>query len=433
MKSTAIHAWLSRTNKFWFSLFVATTAFLLYTSVYGFRKTFSVATFDDMYYLGISVKVWLVTSQVLGYAASKFIGIKIVSEMRSRSRFKSILLLIGVAGISWLLFAITPLPFNIVFLFTNGLPLGMIWGLIFSYLEGRQTTDLLGAGLSVSFIFSSGFTKSVGAYLLQLGISETWMPLAACCVFILPLLLFLWLLDQVPPPDSTDQLLRTKREPMLAADRKAFLREFGPGLITLIIAYMMLTAFRDFRDNFSAEIWTALGYGGSPEIFTTTEIPVSLVVLTAIGSLMFIKNNQLALIVNHYIIIFGLLLIGVSTWMFTQNMLSPVLWMMLVGMGLYLGYVPFNSIFFERLIASFQYVGTVGFVMYLADAFGYLGSVAVMLFKEFGFSRSSWLSFMVTSGYVLSIAGSLLIITSLVYFDRKSAAMSSVRLRGDYE
>jgi len=34
-------------------------------------------------------------------------------------------------------------------------------GLIFSYLEGRQTTEALGAGLSVSFIFSAGFSKTV--------------------------------------------------------------------------------------------------------------------------------------------------------------------------------------------------------------------------------------------------------------------------------
>ncbi|MFY0253367.1 DUF5690 family protein [Chitinophaga sp. 30R24] len=45
--------------------------------------------------------------------------------------------------------------------FVNGPPLRMIWGLVFSYLEGRRSTELMGAVLSISFIFSSGFVKSV--------------------------------------------------------------------------------------------------------------------------------------------------------------------------------------------------------------------------------------------------------------------------------
>ena len=63
--------------------------------------------------------------------------------------------MVSIAGISWLLFAIVPPPYNVIFLFTNGLPLGMVWGMVFGYLEGRRFTEVLGAGLSVSFIFSA--------------------------------------------------------------------------------------------------------------------------------------------------------------------------------------------------------------------------------------------------------------------------------------
>jgi hypothetical protein len=31
--------------------------------------------------------------------------------------------------------------------------LGMLWGVVFSYVEGRKTTDFIGAALAVSFIF----------------------------------------------------------------------------------------------------------------------------------------------------------------------------------------------------------------------------------------------------------------------------------------
>jgi len=121
-------------------------AFCLYTCVYAFRKTFSVATFDGLAYAGISYKVWLVMFQVVGYALSKFAGIKLISELKATSRAIGIVLMVLIAGISWLFFAIVPPPFNIVFLFTNGFPLGLVWGMIFGYMEGRRYTEVLGAG-----------------------------------------------------------------------------------------------------------------------------------------------------------------------------------------------------------------------------------------------------------------------------------------------
>lgn len=415
-----ITRWLKQTNAFWFALYATTMAFCLYTCVYAFRKTFSVATFDGISYLGISFKVWLVTFQVVGYAFSKFVGIKVISELKASSRSMGILLMVGIAGISWLLFGLVPRPYNIIFLFTNGFPLGMVWGMVFGYLEGRRFTEVLGAGLSVSFIFSAGFAKSVGGFIMRdWGTSETWMPFVTSCLFFLPLVLFLWLLDKLPPPSAVDEELRTKRQPMDAAERKNFVKSFWPGIVLFTLAYMLLTIFRDFRDNFSAEVWKALGYGNSPEIFTTTEIPVSIAVLIVMGSLMLIRNNKLALMINHLIIFIGMILIGVSTFLFQQQLISPPAWMILIGLGLYLGYVPFNSIFFDRLLAAFKYVGTVGFIMYVADSFGYLGSVGVLFFKEFGYAELSWLDFFISSGYIISFAGSILIAASMLYFHYK--------------
>lgn len=388
---------------------------MLYTCVYGFRKTFAVATFDGVAYLGISYKVWLVVFQVIGYAMSKFIGIKVVSELKSNARAKGILIFSLIAVVSWLLFAIVPAPYNIIFLLTNGLPLGMIWGLIFSYLEGRQTTEALGAGLSVSFIFSAGFSKTVGAFILTWGVSETWMPFVASAIFMGPLLLFLWMLDRTPPPTPEDEALRTKRKPMNAEERRDFVRMFGPVLFVLIIAYMMLTAMRDFRDNFAMEMWTALGHKASPGIFTLTEIPIAIFVLIAIGSMIFIRNNKKALFVNLYMILAGFACVAIGTLMFKNNLVEPPAWFVITGFGLYLGYVPFNCVLFERLIAAFRIQGTVGFVMYLADAFGYLGSVGVLLYKEFAQPNVSWVDFFVTSGFVVGILGIILLTISIFF------------------
>lgn len=420
-ESSWLTLWLEKRNQLWFTLITASSAFLLYTCVYTFRKTFSVATFEGLAYWNISYKVWLVTFQVIGYALSKFIGIKIISELAANSRAKGILIMVVIAGLSWLAFAIVPPPYNIIFLFTNGLPLGLIWGMIFGYLEGRQSTEALGAGLSVSFIFASGFSRSIGAFLMQeWQLSEFWMPFVAGCIFFIPLLLFLWILDQVPLPTATDESLRTKRKPMNKNERKMFIKSFLPGIILFVLAYMLLTAFRDFRDNFSAEIWSTLGYGNSPEIYTSTEFPVSIIVLVIMGSIIFVKNNKTALLINHLIIICGMVIIGCGTFLFQNGSIDALTWMILMGLGLYMGYVPFNSIFFDRLLATFQYTGTVGFIMYVADAFGYLGSVGVMFFKEFGYAKVSWLSFFITGSYTTAAIGGCLTIGSLIYFTQKS-------------
>lgn len=429
-KESAVTAFLRRTSTFWFSLCVSGVAFSLYSSVYGLRKAFSVATFDGMVFWGIDYKVWLVTFQVAGYALSKVIGIKLISEIKPHRRATGILICSLSAAIAWLFFAITPAPYNMVFLFMNGLPLGLIWGMVFGYLEGRRLTDMLGAGLCISFIFASGVAKTVGAFLMHdLGVSEKWMPFAAACIFMVPLLLFLWLIDRVPPPTPEDEALRTRREPMYRPDRIAFVRFFLPGIILFVITYMMLTAFRDLRDNFAADIWQELGYGNSVLIYTETEIPVALGVLVAIGSLTAIRNNQLALMINHIMIVVGVLLLGVSAVLFQQKIISAPAWFSLVGLGLYLGYVPFNCIFFERLLAAFRYKGNVGFLIYLADSFGYIASVGVMFFKEFAYHQQmSWVRFFISSSYLASITGTLLIGGSMLYFYLRLKRVNSGQL-----
>jgi hypothetical protein len=402
-----------------FMIYAAGSAFCLYTCIFALRKAFGVGTYEGMDVAGLSFKSWMVILQVLGYMLSKFIGIKVVSELSPGSRAKGILIMVTVAAISWLFFAIVPLPYNLIFLFFNGLPLGMVWGMVFGYMEGRKTTEVLGASLSVSFIFSAGFAKTVGGMLMNAGVTEIWMPFVTALVFFPPLLLFLYLLDKIPPPNQEDEMLRTRRAPMTGEERLRYVKTFLPGLVLLVLSYVLLTAFRDFRDNFSAEIWIALGYGNKPGIFTFTETIISVVVLILIGSLMVIKSNFSAMVINHLIVIAGMILVGVSTLLFENKILDPTSWMILVGLGLYFGYIQFNSIFFDRLIATFKYVSTVGFLIYVADAFGYLGSVSVILYKELGGQGLSWLQFFTQAAYILSVAGVVLMSFSLVYFVKK--------------
>lgn len=407
-------------------LLAALAAAATYTCMYAFRKPFTAATFDGMVYAGISYKVWLVAAQVLGYMTSKFYGIRFISELKSAGRFQSIALLIGFAWLSLLGFALVPAPWNIAFFFLNGLPLGLIWGIVFSYLEGRRATEVLGVVLSSTFIFAAGFVKSVGSWvMLDCGKTQFWMPFTTGALFIVPLVGVAWLLDRTPPPDASDLAARSERRPMTGEERRAFLQNFLPAIVVLVAAYLLLTVLRDLRDNFAAELWIELGYGGQPDIFTQTELPATVVILGSMSLLVFVKNNHKALLFNHLSILLGMVLVFFSTLFFSQKILSAPIWAMLNGVGLYLAYVPFNCLLFERLIAAYRQPGNVGFIMYVADAIGYLGSVAVLLVKEFLDLQVTWSRFLVGANLWASVVGLVLVVVSAAYFMKKQATQST--------
>lgn len=402
-----------------FVFYAIFTSFATYSCMYAFRKPFASATFEEIVFFGVDYKILLIIFQAFGYMISKFIGIKFVSELNKDRRAVAIISTISVAWVALLLLAVVPMPYNIIFMFINGLFLGMVWGFVFSYLEGRRYTELLGAGLSISFIFSSGFVKSVGAWVLSFDVNPIWMPFITGGIFMIPMIIFVLLLDYLPEPNDEDIKLRTKRLPMTYKDRLKLFKEFSIGFVILILSYILLTAMRDFRDNFAAEIWQTLGYGDSPAIFTYTEIPISLSILLIMGLLFIIKDNFRAFIISHILILVGFLLLGFSTILFKSQVIDPILWFILSGGGLYLAYVPFNSIFFERMIAAFRKVANVGFLIYLADSFGYLGSAGVLIYKNFGSSEISWLQFFTNSSIFVSAFGTVLVVLSIAYFTIK--------------
>lgn len=407
-------------NSLQINIYAAATVFLAYTKIFGFRKSFTVATFDGITVAGYSYKTLLVISQVLGYMLAKFYGVKYIAELKRNGRGAIIMMLTGIAWFSWLGFALVPVPYNIAFLFINGFPLGMLWGVVFSYIEGRRGTDFIGATLAVSFIFASGFVRSAGGWLmLEFGITEFWVPFFTGLLFAAPLLLFIYLMEKIPPPDAADITDRMERIPMSKTQRRAFVRAFLLGITACIIIYTFATIFRDIRDNFGAEMWKEMGFTNQPAIFSKTEIPITLIVLVLIGSMVMIRNSYKALITAHVFIAIGFLLARASTLLFVNTYLPAIWWMILVGLGLYMVYIPFNAVFFERLIATFKYAGNVGFLIYLADSFGYVGSVGVLFCKEVFKIKLNWVTFFTSSVMLLSVIGLMLTVFSAFYFHNR--------------
>lgn len=414
-------SWLVRQPDWVISSIAGAAAFGCYFSMYAFRKPFTAATFEGLAVLGFGLKSWLVIAQVLGYAMAKFTGIKLISELGKRRRGVAIIGLILWAELALLGFGLAgPLWLKIGFLFLNGFPLGFIWGLVFSYLEGRRTTDLLGVLLASSFVFASGTVKSAGAALMKYdGFSAFWMPFWVGILFLPLLLGCVFLLEKIPPPNAADQAERTRRLPMNGPQRLAFWKKYRIGLLAVVIGYVGLTTLRDLRDNFAAELWTSLGMGNQPGIFARTEMLAAFGSLAILSAFFVVKNNRRAVNLLLGLAVVGLAGVIFSTVLFERNLLGPVAWQSWLGLGLYLAYLPFNAVFFDRLIAAARQPATAGFLIYVADSFGYLGGISILVWKNFGQKDLDWLPFMISSGYWLSALAGLSMVVGLVYFLKK--------------
>jgi hypothetical protein len=427
--TASLRQMLERSNRLVFTVVAGLAGFSAYFSMYAFRKPFSVATFAVVpgWTFALDYKIALVLAQVFGYALSKMIGIKVISELDPARRASAIVGLIVLAWVALILFALVPAPWNVAAMFLNGLPLGMIWGLVFGYMEGRRTSEVLGAVVCASFIVSSGAVKSVGKLLMaHWHVSPFWMPAATGALFFPVLFLSVWALSSLPPPDALDEAARVRRAPMGGAARSSFLAEYGVGVGLLIATYVMTTALRDFRDNFAAELWAGLGYGDAASIFTATEVPVAMLALAVLGLIIAVRDNERALMVIHGVIGAGLALLGASTLAFQAGWIGPISWMILSGAGLYMAYTPFNAMLFDRLIAVSGRIGTAGFLIYLADSSGYVGSCALLIWRNFGLVSMKWLQVYIASAYATSVAGVALVLAAALYFHRRAQARIAV-------
>lgn len=403
-----------------FILTASFAAFTTYLSMYAFRKPFIAATFDNLQAFGIDYKILLIISQLAGYTLSKYIGIKFIAELKPENRTKTLAYLMAFAWFSLFLFAITPYPYNFPLMFFNGFPLGMIWGVVFSYLEGRKFTEVLGAVMASSFIVSSGLVKGVGRYLIdQFGVLEMWMPFVTGMIFLPVLYLGIKLLHNLPPPSKEDIELRTERVPMNQAERRKFFKYFAPGIIFSVLIYVGLTVFRDLRDNFAVEFWNGYGFSNTPALLVFSEIPIAILVLIVIGLMIFIKDNKTAFFVNIFVNLFSGIFLLVITLLLFFDRFDPLSWMILAGFAMYLPYIIFHTVYFERWIAYFKIKSNIGFLMYLSDAAGYLGSTCILLFKNFNSYQISWVDFFKISGLITAVLIIVLSLLTYFYFDKK--------------
>ncbi len=168
------------------------------------------------------------------------------------------------------------------------------------------------------------------------------------------------------------------------------------------------------------------GWAAEAAVFGWSELPISIVVLGALAMLAVFRDNRAALIANLALVGTGLVLTGGASLAFMAHGIGGALWMILVGGGLYLAYTPFNGLLFDRLMAATAHKGgpavNAGFLIYVADASGYAGSVTLLLARNLGGGwKLDWVHLLIDASLATSAIGLVLLGFALAYFRRRIA------------
>ena len=380
----------SRINDLLFIFWAGGCALLCYSMVYALRKPFTAATFDNIMVLGFSFKTVVTIAQIVGYLISKFAAIKIISELNHKSRLRFIGGAAGIAAVALLFFGLLPVPFNIIAMFVNGLALGCMWGVIFTFLEGRRITDMVASILGISIVISSGVAKSIGLFVMnRLEVSEFWMP-ALIGAFACPLVVGLgWTLSKLPEPNAEDISMKVERVTIDRSHRIYIFRKYALLLTLLFGGNLFLTVLRDIKEDFLVNIFDLSGH--SDWVFAKVDTIVTLTILALFGMMMFVRSNKRAL----NILLTGAVSSSAAMALISANYyqwnLPPLMWLFVMSLSLYIPYLAFQTIFFDRFIAYFKIRGNVGFFIATIDAIGYSGTVIILFLKELIQSEADWL------------------------------------------
>ena len=401
-----------------FILWAGGAALLSYSLVYALRKPYTAAAFEGLTFFGTDYKVAVTTIQIVGYLIAKFCGIKIISELRRENRFRFFVGSALLAEASLVGFGLLEAPYNVVTMFINGLSLGCMWGVIFSFIEGRKVTDMLASLLGVSIVFSSGIAKSFGLFAMnELHIDAFWMPAAIGGVALPLLLLMGYLLKILPPPTAEDIALRNERVVLDGKGRKALFRQYAPILTLLFIGNFMLLMLRDIKEDFLVNILDMSNQ--SSWMFARVDTIVTLVILAIFSLFIFCRSNIRALMSLMVLVVAGCMSMTYIAYHYETLHLSPVVWLFLISLSLYVAYLTFQTIFFDRFIACFRIKGNVGFFIAMIDFIGYLGTVSLLATKEFLNIDMNWFAlFNHLACFVGAVCTILFVIAGFLIFKR---------------
>lgn len=380
-------------------------AFAAYFSIYGICSSLFAGTFDGVkVFGGLELKVAFSISQMLGYGLSKVAGAIIIPTIKRHVRCPLLILLVILAELPLVFFGFLPPVGQVIMVFLSGVPMAWMWGIMVMYLEGRKTSEFLLMGLYLSVMVASGVAKSIALAVLRAGISEAWMPALCGAVSAVAFIIFIVMLDAIPDPSSSDKKQRSERRTMTQAEARTFLVKWAPGLIIITLVYSVLGAYRNFRDYFAPELWRDLeGPDFDPARFTQSELPVGICTAVAYSLLYWIKDNKKAFFSILGVMFVGGLIVLIATITKTGGAIDPLPWMIMVGVGLFMAYIPPGAMLYDRFNGATGHPYTSVFMIYLSDVCGYSATLGVLFYRNFGDANISYVSFFEALSFVASL------------------------------
>lgn len=224
--------------------------------------------------------------------------------------------------------------------------------------------------------------KSFGLFTMnELHIDQFWMPAVIGGVTLPLLLLMGYLLERLPHPTAEDIELRNQRVTLDRNGRKALFLKYAPILSILFIANFMLLVLRDIKEDFLVDILDMSNQ--SSWLFARIDTIVTLIILGIFSLFVFFRSNIKAILSLLTLVVAGCLTLAVVSYNYGAFRPSPILWLFIQSLSLYIAYLTFQTIFFDRFIACFHIKGNVGFFIAIIDFIGYLGTVTLLGTKEF--------------------------------------------------
>ena len=267
-------------------------------------------------------------------------------------------------------------------------------------------------------VISSGTAKSAGLYVMNnLHVNEFWMP-ALIGAVALPLLALLgYILNRLPQPTEEDIAMKSERATLNGKQRWELFKNFMPFLMMLFVANVAIVVLRDIKEDFLVNIIDVSKY--SPWLFAKIDTVVTLIILVVFGLMVFVKDNLKALSILFGLIITGMIVMSVVSFGLERFQLSPVVWLFVQSLCLYIAYLTFQTIFFDRFIACFKIHGNVGFFIVTTDFLGYTGTVLVLVLKEFCNPYIDWAVFYNQFAGCVGVFCCITFICSFVYLHQR--------------
>ncbi len=214
--------------------------------------------------------------------------------------------------------------------------------------------------------------------------------------------------------------------------RWSLFHRYGVGLSLLVTMYLVVTILRSILRRFCHGALARLGAPAQPATFSQSEICVALGVLLVNGCTVLVRDNRRAFFIS----------LGTCSGRFLparrrRSWADRAAWSTAsaswcwLGLGLYLPYVAIHTTVFERLLAMTRDRGNIGFLMYVADAVGYLGYVAVMLLRNAMAPTDDLVDFFTAACWGAAIVSAFCLVGSWRYFGFRCAPPAQLVVAGD--